>query len=253
MNAPGQHLALPLSGLIFALLAPGSGESDAEAQWLNDWQARLLSRPGEPALAWQDWCDTPPPADLRLHGLVSRLGLSCAETLALALAASVELDVMAGRVVAWLQSPTGGARPTAGLVMTLAASLDGGAPEHHLASLIAGPARDCGLLQLEGDTRPLPETALRTPPPVALALADLPSGWPGVQVGLSDPPALPPSLLAQAARYAAALTSNPQALAIRCGHPREARAVARVLAEALGREAAFIGSDAPAGLGSWLE
>jgi len=108
MNAPGQHLALPLSGLIFALLAPGSSEGGAEALWLNDWQARLLSRPGEPALAWQSWCDTPPPADLRLHELVSRLGLSCAETLALALAASVELDVMAGRVVAWLQSPTGG-------------------------------------------------------------------------------------------------------------------------------------------------
>jgi hypothetical protein len=253
MNAPGQHLALPLSGLVFALLAPGSAETGVEADWLNDWQARLLGRHAEPALAWQAWCDSPPPADLRLHGLVTRLGLSCAETLALALAASVELDVMAGRVVAWLQSPSGGARPSAGLVMTLAARLDGSAPERHLAALIAGPARDCGLLLFDGETRPLPETALRTPPSVALALAGQPSGWPGVHIGLKDPPALPPSLLTQAARYAAALTSTPQALAIRCGHPREARAVARALAGALGREAAFIGSEVPAGLGIWLE
>jgi ATPase family protein associated with various cellular activities (AAA) len=253
MNAPEQRIdPLPLAGMVFALLAPGGDETGGEAQWLNAWRARSRGQEDDLAAAWQRWGQAPPPADLRLHGLFARLRLSTAETLALALACSVEVDPMGGPVLAWLQSPTGASRPTPGLIMTLAVALDGGAPESHLAALIAGPARDCGLLQMESEARPLPECALRTPPPLAMAISGLRSSWPGVQIGLADPPPLPPSLLEQAARYAAALASNPQALAIRCGHPREARAVAQAVADALGREAAFLAGEAAPGLGPWL-
>ena len=253
MNAPEQRAeALPLAGLIFALLAPAAEEIGNEAQWLKAWQLRAQQQSGDLALAWQHWRQAPPPSDLRLHALSTQLGLSIGETLALALTCDVELDSMAGRVLAWLQTPTGASRPTPGLIVRLAGMLDGGAPELQLAALISGPARECGLLQLESDTRPLPETALRTPAPLVLAIAGLRSSWPGLQLGLPDLPPLPPSLREQAVRYAGALASGVQALAIRCGHPREARAVAHAVADSMGAEAAFITGDAPAGLGPWL-
>lgn len=263
MNAPqcpSAASAPPLAGLGFALLAPeidGPGADQhevagSEAQWLREWRRRCVGADGEPAQMWQRWRQSPPPEDLRLHALAAHLGLGAAETLATALACAVELQPMAGRALAWLQSPAGGARPTLGLVATGAAALDCTGPEFYLGALVGGPARECGLLQSEGDARSLPETALRVPIPLALALAGLPSSWPSVQIGCNDAPALPPSTLQQANRHAAALAVTRHALAIRCGHPREARAVAQTIATALQAEAAFITGDAPAGLGPWL-
>jgi hypothetical protein len=262
MNSPEYILAgtaPSLAGLAFALLATGHGEDSAEAKWLNGWRAQLPG--GDPAAAgdlWRQWAAAPPAADRRLHALGSHLQLGVTELLAVALAAATELDLLAGRALAWLQTPTGGARPTAGLVASLAQTLDGGDIALHLAQLASGTARSTGLLQPEADNRPLPETGFRVPQALVLALAGIRSHWPGLpmeRAGENEPP-LPPSLHEAARHYAQALSAGsamePAALAIRCGHPKEARAIAQIVAQALGCDAAFLDSDPTPGLGPWL-
>lgn len=254
MNAqhrPGLDCETPLAGLAFAALAPGGqedGVESVEAAWLNSWVARLES----PASAWQSWRHAPPAADLRLHGLALELRLAPVEVLAVALAAAVELDAMAGRVLAWLQSPTGGPRPTAGLAAAAACALEGHEPSMQLAALAGGQAVASGVLRYESDARPLPETALRMPLQLALALAGLSVDWPDVETGLVDPPALPPSLQTQAARYAQTCRRLHQPLVIRSGHPLEARVAAQMLANALGAQPAFLRESPPPGIGAWL-
>jgi len=252
VNAPGMPATtLPLAGLAFAMLAPGESEQSSEAQWLRGWQVQACVPEAGLGAAWQAWLRGPPVADTALHALAAQLGLGCAETLALALCVAVETEPMAGRAVAWLQTPTGASRPTPGLVATLAGMLDGGSPASHLAALLCGQARESGALQCDGE-RPLPETVLRVPPPIALALGGERTQWPGLQVGLKGAPPLPASIAEQAARYASALQGSARALAIRCGHPREARAVAHTLAAALGKEPVFLSGELPVGLGPWL-
>src|SRR5690606_29282140 len=135
----------------------------------------------------------PAAEDERLRALAGELRLSTAETVAVALAVAVEVDAMAGRALAWLQSPSGAARPTIGLVALLAGTLDGGGASAaaHIAAVAGGRALDAGLLALDSPNRPLPESALRVPAPLALALAGAPSSWPGVEGELDDPPPLP--------------------------------------------------------------
>lgn len=242
----------PLAGLAFGLLAPGDGADGAEATWLNRWRGRLCDAADDPVTAWQSWMESPPTEDERLRALAGELRLSTAETLATALGVAVETEAMAGRVLAWLQSPSGAARPTVGLVALLAARIDGGEAAAQIAALTGGRAAGAGLLRVEDDARPLPECGLRVPAPVALALAGATSPWPGVEGGIEDPPLLPPSLQALADRYAEACSAGRVGLVIRSGHPREARAAAQLVARALAAEPAFVTGEPPAGLGPWL-
>lgn len=249
---PEPRRAARLADLAFALLAPevGPAEASAEAAWL---QAKTAAA-GEagPAAAWRLWCEAPPESDRALHGLCAMLAMGHTESLALALAAEVELEPMAGRVLAWLQAPVAGSRPSMGLLATLAGRIDGAAPARHFSALLAGRARECGLLQPEVDNRSLPETPLRLPAPVALALRGQASRWPGVETGLADAPPLPPSVQAEARRYAHAFSAGGSTLAIRSGHPREARAAAQAIAQALDGEPAFFDGEPAPGLGPWL-
>jgi hypothetical protein len=258
LSAPATVRAVdvPLVGIAFALLAgEGAGEG-IEAEWLDGWRHTLRATGVEPRAALRLWVDHPARADVLLHAVAVTLGLSPAETLAAALAVEVELDAMAGRVLAWLQSPSGGARPTVGLLAPLAAALDGGTVAAQVAALVGGRAVEAGLLQIEDEARPLPERGVMVPTPTALALAGETSRWPGVEGALEDPPPLPPSLVARAARYAAACgaacAEGSVGLVIRSGHPREARAGAQLVARALDAEPAFVPLDPPDGLGPWL-
>jgi len=254
MNGPAalRSLEVPLVGVAFALLAgEGAGEG-LEAAWLDGWRARLRAAGTDPRTALVRWTERPARADAHLHALSLALGLRPVETLAAALAVAVEVDAMAGRVLAWLQSPTGGARPTVGLLAPVAAALDGGTIAAQIAALVGGPAVESGLLALADDGRPLPERGMAVPAPTALALTGEASRWPGAGGALDDPPPLPPSMQERAARYAAACAGGAVGLAIRSGHPREARAGAQLVARALGAEPAFVPLDAPEGLGPWL-
>jgi hypothetical protein len=256
MSALEGHVALspPLSRLALAALAPEAPlQSDPPPEAL--WLAGQREGVGAPASDWTSafghWCTDPPPQDRRFAALSGTLRLSAAETLAVALACACERDTMTGRALAWLQAPIGGARPIAGLVANLAQRFGATSP---LAALAAGPARASGLLQLEPEHRPLPETTLAVPQPIVLALEDPPHlFWPGLRLGFPDPPVLPQSLREAAGSRARALAHGATpALVVRSGHPREAKAVAAEIAARLGAHAVFLEGDAPAGLGPWL-
>ncbi len=251
-RATRRALDVPLVGIAFALLAgEGAGEG-LEAQWLDAWRRTLVDARVDPRTALRAWLERPARADERLHALAGAMGLTTAETVAVALAVAVEVDAMAGRVLAWLQSPSGGARPTVGLLAPVAATLDGGTAAAQVAALVGGRAAAAGLLRVEDDARPLPERGVVVPLATALALEGEASRWPGVDDALDDPPPLPASVEARAARFAAACAQGSVGLVVRSGHPREARAGAQLVARALGAEPAFVGLDPPDGLGPWL-
>jgi hypothetical protein len=191
-----------------------------------------------------------PAADDELLSAVSReLDLSHAETLAIAVAAAVEFDPMVGRVLAWLQTPVGGARPTLGLLQTIAELFD---EEDALRCIVDGRARACGLLKLETDTRPLPEQPVQVPVPLVLGLRGQSGCWPEVRIQAADARTYPGSLLEAVARQAQALQTGSGVLAVRSGHPREACAAAALVARQLGLQAAFFDKEPPRGLGPWL-
>jgi ATPase family protein associated with various cellular activities (AAA) len=197
---------------------------------------------------------TPAPGDERLVWLAGELRLSRLEILAVALAAAVEDSPLVGRVLAHVQRPVGGSRPTLGL---LASSFERAfEPTAALVpTLLNGPALKTGLLCLLNDTAPLPERPVMVPAPLCLALAGHDSLWSGTTIGMEETATvpLPDSVRAQAARHAAALEGEARrGLALRTGSPAEGRSVALTIAGALNRRPVFIETDKVAGFGPWL-
>jgi hypothetical protein len=247
-STPAPGAAPPLCTLALAPFAHAVSAKGPEADWLQQAQH------GAAAASLADWRRAPPAAEQRLHALAQAFGLGDLECLALALAAAVESDPMVGRVLAWLQAPGGGTRPTVGLLLTLAETLG---LAQALETLAEGRARTLGLLGVDDSRRALPEQALLVPMPLVLALRGAVGHWPGVRLA-SAPPVdqAPPSLRQEAARQAAALreaASGGRVLAVRSGHPRDAQAAALWVAAALGCQAAFIDTgEPPRGLVPWL-
>ena len=253
LTAPDVAISSSLGALAFAALSPAglASESAPEARWL------LAQREGREALledlpaAFDAWLEDPPAGERRLVALAATIRLTRAETLAVALSCAAETNAMAGRVLAWLQTPVGGTRPLAGLVASLAERFGDPAP---LAALAAGAARSSGLLHVDNEARSMPERPLIVPQPIVLALADPPVlSWPGLRVGMPDAPQLPPSIREAAANRARALSRRTaQGIVVRSGHPREAKAVAAEICSHLGARPLFLESDPPEGLGPWL-
>lgn len=259
MNAPqlpSLGLAPTLHGLALAALGlPGLAEDNGtEAMWLHEQRKRCADCPRPPL---QAWLAAPPEQDRRLHTLVTSLHLQPIEMVAAALVMAVEIDAKIGRVVAWLQAPIGGSRPSVGLVTTVAEALG---LDASLGALLNGVGHDVGLLLLESDAdpgaasfrQPLPEQALFMPAPLALTLREGFARWPGVELVKADSNHAVASLREAAVRQAEALGNGDTALAIRAGHPREARAAATLLAEALGRRAALFEEPLGNGAGLWF-
>ena len=234
----------PLYRLAMSLLASAEDATGTtpEAAWLDG----IAKESSGDTL--EQWKLAPPSEDLRLHALASELGLQPAEILAVALAAAVELDAMLGRTLAWLQAPVASARPTLGLVHTIA---EAAGIRDALPSLVDGRAGACGLLQFE-EGRTLPECSVQIPLPLVLALHGQSGTWPGVRLQTGQPESFPSSLRIAVAKQAAALRSGGDYLVIRSGHPREARTAAALVAAELGLQAAMLEEDPPSGLGSWL-
>lgn len=204
--------------------------------------------------AFDESLRTPTAEDARLLWLSSKLKLSRLELLAVALAAAVEDDAIVGRVLAHVQAPVGGSRPTLGLLArTFTSVFDPKAAV--LPMLLNGPAVRCGLLTVLDDAAPLPERPVTVPAALCLALAGHDSEWAGAAIGLDDAlnVPLPDAVLGDAAQHAAALESEPQRmLVLRTGSPSEGRTVALVIANALSRRPVFLETDKVAGLGPWL-
>ena len=198
--------------------------------------------------------DRPHAADASLVDLAVALGLSRLDLLAVALAAAVEDDPRIGRVLAFLQAPAGGARPTLGLLAhALGRAL---APDAELVSaLLDGVAVRTGLLLVADDGALLPERAVSVPIATCLALGGHDGTWPGITIGLDAAASvsLPAPVLVEAKRQAFALESVAhRALVVRSGSPAEARSAAQAIAEALGRRPAFIDTDKLPGVAPWL-
>ena len=199
--AAGRIRACALAAL--AALLP-EGASSQEAAFLRAYAAGVNGNSGAASQG---------PADEPLQELADRLQLHRVETLAVALAAAVETDLMCGRAVAHLQAPIGGSRPTLGL---LAAAFAEYASEGRVVErLLTGAAVESGLLQLLNESAPLAERAAAVPVPLCLALSGRDAAWPGTALGLAGMPEipLPFSVSAEAHRQARALTGGmPQPL-----------------------------------------
>ncbi|MDB5813773.1 MAG: ATPase central domain protein [Rhodocyclales bacterium] len=262
MNAPAHPATCPVEALsapslhVLSLAAlhaiDAAAERGAEAAWL-DAQYRRCEAVANPL---QAWLAAPPDEDRLLHALATALRLQPVELIAVALAAAVETDAMAGRVIAWLQAPVGNSRPTVGLAVAAANALG---MDASLNALLEGAARETSLLMLDCDVetsrRPLPEQALHVPLPLVMALRDGFSRWPGVKLERADHDSAVLSLRAATARQAHALKSGAGgngALAIRSGHPREARTAAALIAHELGMQIALFEQEPPKGVGVWL-
>lgn len=233
----------------------GEGTSTSQEAVFLRQAATLLSENGS-ALphALRNSLQKPDRADIWLVGLARDLQLAPVEVLAVALAARVEDETFTGRVLAHVQAPVGGSRPTLGLIAhAFAAALD--QDTNVLATLLNGAAATTGLLAILNDSAPLPERVIMIPTPLWLALAGHDSHWPGTTIGLdsASPVPLPKSILAEARRHAVALAGERhRTLVLRSGSPAEARSVAAEIAATLESRPLFIETDKLTGLGPWL-
>jgi len=248
MNAavPPPVMSRPsLHGVLLGLLAPPDGSPDAEAHWL-----RAHACTTEPADALADWLRSPPRAAQPLLDLVARHQLGLVELIALALVSAAETDAMAGRAIAWLQSPSIGGRPRLGLVVRIAEYLH--IPQAQ-AQLVEGAARAAQVLRIEiAPHQTLPEATLHMPLALVMALQGRGQRWPGVDHSARGVDWLTASVREDATRQARALP--PQGvLVVRSQHPDEARAACAAMAQSLGRTLAVLAGPVPEGLGAWAD
>lgn len=230
------------------------GESTREDQLLRE-TASMVRAGGRTVADALEFCIHDPGSEDRdLLWLADAMKLSSVELLAVALTAAVEEHALIGRVLAHVQAPVGGSRPTLGLL----ASAFGGVfapPAAVVPALLNGPAVRSGLLAVTNDTAPLPERPLVVPTPLCLALAGHDGQWPGTTIGRGDVMRvpLPDTIRDDADRHARALAGDRRrALALRTGSPAEGRSVASAIAAALKKRPAFIDTDKVAGFGPWL-
>jgi ATPase family protein associated with various cellular activities (AAA) len=203
----------------------------------------------------QGWATTldeylahPAARDEALLRIARELDLHVGEALTVALAAAVESDAIVGRILAHLQAPVGGSRPSLGLLATAFAELSS------MDTLAAGTAIRAGLLKFTNDQAPLPERAVMVPLPLAYALDGTDGMWPGATIGLVDFREIPlaSSTVSATRQHANALRDSDRVLVIRTGSAPEGRSVAALLARFIDRRAVFLDTDQLSGLGPWL-
>jgi ATPase family associated with various cellular activities (AAA) len=195
-----------------------------------------------------EYIANPAAGDHALLHLARDLNLHVAETLSVAVAAAVESDAMVGRILAHLQAPVGGSRPSLGILATAFAELTS------METLAAGAAMRAGLLKFTNDQAPLPERALMVPLPLSYALDGADGMWPGATIGLGEYREVPlaSSTIGSTRHQANGLHGTDRVLVIRTGSAPEGRSVAALLARFIDRRAVFLETDQLAGLGAWL-
>lgn len=254
--APAVNLrAYALAGIASHVSSGGSlSEESREVQFLLAHLAAVDPEGKGWAAGLPDYLRRPGAHDALLFYCARELGLTVVETLAVALAASVEEDVMIGRALAYLQSPVGGSRPTLGLI---AASFDetAGDGEKPINLLLSGAAVRSGLLVLGNEGPPLPERTASVPLHLCLALNGYDGSLAGTRVGLGRTPEvpLPDSVLDEARKHSLSLLNSDQkVLVVRTGSTAEGETLAARLAEATGRRALFVETEKTASLCPWL-
>ncbi|MFO7179392.1 MAG: ATP-binding protein [Pseudomonadota bacterium] len=192
-----------------------------------------------------------PPEDAPVVALANLLDLGATEVLTLALLAALEEDPLLARLVTALQAPASGSRPMVGL-LSAAFAAAAGSTEDAYTELVEGAALEAFAIVLRGDDLPIAERRAALPPAVYAALRGRTTGVPGVTFAGAPRVPLAASTLADARRQAAAFTDDERALVVRTPSLAEGRAACAAIAEALGRTAAFIGTEPALGLGVWL-
>jgi hypothetical protein len=255
-SRPTPSVAIRLRDHALAALALYACPADTPA--IEAPELQFLRRHAEAIGAYQgNWMATfqaslgaPAPVDASLLSLARALDLSDVELLAVVLAEAVEDQAMIGRVIAHLQAPVGGSRPTIGLLGAVFAPLVP-AGERATDLLVDGPARASGLLVVSSDAAPLPERSVSVPAALCLALHGRDAAPAGTTIDdvAASSVRLAPSMLAAAAHHAAALDGSARrALVVRTASPSEGRAVASAVAGALRSRPLFIEGSEVAGL-----
>jgi len=250
-QAPNSIRLRDIALAAIAEVSASATDNSAEAAWLE----KLPRIPGQLRSALHECLRNPSAEDRRLTTLANQLLLSPAEILAVALSCAVEEEAIVGRVLAHVQAPVGGSRPTLGLMahaFAIAVPEDTGI----LATLLNGRAMQTGLLVALNETAPLPERSVMVPAAICFALDGHDGQWPEAFIGLNGagPVPLPESIRVEAQRQAKALKAEPyRALVLRSGSPAEARSVATEVANASERRPLFIEAEKLApGVGPWL-
>ncbi len=223
-----------------------------ELQNLRDYSASITDDYQNWIDALKDYLHHPNVLDRSLLELSKSLSLSLIEVLAISLATIVEQDSIAGRILAYLQSPIGGSRPTLGLMTLAFAPLSNSVSV--IDRLMIGNAIASGLLHLINESAPLPEQSLKVPHHLGLALRGYDRSLPDLTIGLDDQ-AIPlaASILTEVQRWATAFQSGTQrVLALRTRSLIEGKSVANAIAIALQRRPLFITTDQTAELTPWL-
>jgi len=221
------------------LRAYAKGADPDRKGWIHGF-SNYLAQPGE--------------YDVPLLRLATDLGLGQAELLATSLVAAAEDDLMVGRVLAYVQAPVGGSRPTLGL---LAAAFESVMPnnEPSVSAMYGGVAFGCGLLRLSESRQPLAEREVEMPHHLQLALAGQDGHWPGGSIGADRKPEvpLPESVMKEAHSHARSLAvSTEKTMVVRCRSMAEGYAVAAETSRALGLRPLYITGDDMSGVTPWL-
>lgn len=244
----------------FALAAIASGILSGEKIETNSCEMQFLERhlkcvaPNGDALgeSLKRYLASPADEDLPLLHLAGELQLNPVELLAVGLVLAVESEVMAGRVVAHVQAPLGGSRPTLGLLASCLGFLCPTGPGA-MEAILNGAALSSGLIVLLNDAAPLAEQTVSIPAPLCLSLSGHDSHWPGTEIGMGNIPeaSLPESILGRADAEAAGLRED--VLVVRTGSVSEARSVACAIARPSRRRAVFVQDSAVTpGFVPWL-
>ena len=251
---PVRHV--PLSTIAFSAIAaacPHAPLGTLESTLLDSLAAGAF--PGDCGLpaAVRDALLAPAPGDVPLASLARHLHLSPVEILTIAIALAVEHDSVVGRVLAHLQAPLGGARPSVAL---LTRAFGDAFPQERLPwSLATGIAARNGLIVLSNETLPFPERAVSLPAPLCYGLSGSDGVVPGAIIELDGESRVPltSQMRSDAARHAAAIhTGIDRSLVLRTSSPVEGRTVAVFIAESLGARPVFLNAEVTPGIGAWL-
>lgn len=256
-----EHVPRPLRLRQLALAAvartavPADGDHAPEASMLRSALDPVLASNEPLGVLLDDCLRSPAPEDQALCDLDVDLCLTPIELLTVALASAAEDDPAVGRIVSHVQAPLAGARPTLGLLSRAFRDAFCGESDGVVPALLNGAAFRTGLLGVVDDKLPLCEQAVMVPAAICLALTGQDGRWPGAVIGVDESARvpLPASTLEAARRHADALAvAEPRTLVIRSSSPAEARSTAAVIAQVLGRRAAFLEPDHADAVGPWL-
>jgi hypothetical protein len=256
-------------GLLGALLDGAKDEAPApEARFLRDAHQYCMQHGAPWTTLVHAVLETPGRADTMLAVARKRFALEPLDMLALALASAVEDDSLVGRVLAWMQAPTAGTRPTLALLARAFAPVLEQQRDSHETQLLALDETRClyalaqcaavqaGLLTIDDDGRPLCERVLRMTPHLAATLAGEDrrhTHHAQSTTGLLQLPVHSGELAQALDLWADRLCMTPRAtLVIRSAAPAEARALAAALVQRLNARAHWLDDVMPAGADAWL-